>query len=152
MASLPAVKPKQLALATLMATVLVSGVAAAPAMADVESSDTIETFAAPGPLTAEQKDVVFADTTRLGNPEVTDVITSGQTGSHVRLLQRALNASEHRVPVTGDGIFGPETEAAIRKVQADHGGLVDGIAGSQTVSFITDAIDSDGDGVPDSRE
>ncbi len=143
MASLPVVKPKKLALATLMAIVLVGGTAG-PAIADVESSDSIENFAAPGPLTAEQKQVLYADTTV--NPQVTDVVARGQTGSHVRRIQRALNASAHGVEVAVDAIFGPETEAAIRKIQADHGGLVDGIVGSQTISLLDK--DDDGDGVP----
>ena len=147
MASLLVVKPKKLALATFVTTALVAGVAAAPAMATFPE---VKTFVAPGPLTAEQENALCRPAPV--NCQITDVIARGHAGSHVRQLQRALNASEHDVQVAVDGVFGPETEAGVRKVQADHNGLVDGIVGSQTVSFIADAIDSDGDGVPDSRE
>jgi peptidoglycan hydrolase-like protein with peptidoglycan-binding domain len=54
------------------------------------------------------------------------VLTSGSEGRQVKLLQQALGA------VKVDGVFGPETEAAVRSFQSSHGLSVDGIVGPQT--------------------
>jgi peptidoglycan hydrolase-like protein with peptidoglycan-binding domain len=53
------------------------------------------------------------------------VLSSGSTGRQVELLQRALG-----IPV--DGVFGPETEAAVQHFQAGKGLTVDGIVGPLT--------------------
>ncbi len=50
-----------------------------------------------------------------------------QSGSPVEVLQRALH-----VPV--DGEFGPQTEAAVKSLQARHGLTVDGVVGPATWS------------------
>ncbi len=50
-----------------------------------------------------------------------------QSGSPVEVLQRALH-----VPV--DGQFGPQTQAAVRRLQARHGLTVDGVVGPATWS------------------
>src|SRR5437762_9903683 len=66
------------------------------------------------------------------NPEPTTttehviVLTSGSEGRQVRLLQEALGH------IKVDGIFGPETEEAVRSFQASRGLAVDGIVGPQT--------------------
>jgi peptidoglycan hydrolase-like protein with peptidoglycan-binding domain len=54
------------------------------------------------------------------------VLTSGAEGRQVQLLQQSLGG------VKVDGIFGPETEAAVRSFQAGKGLTVDGIVGPQT--------------------
>ena len=54
------------------------------------------------------------------------VLTSGSEGRQVRLLQEALGH------IKVDGIFGPETEEAVRSFQASRGLAVDGIVGPQT--------------------
>ena len=54
------------------------------------------------------------------------VLTSGSEGRQVQLLQQALGQ------VKVDGIFGPETEAAVRSFQSSHGLTVDGIVGPLT--------------------
>jgi peptidoglycan hydrolase-like protein with peptidoglycan-binding domain len=54
------------------------------------------------------------------------VIVPGSEGRQVQLLQQALGG------VTVDGVYGPETEAAVRSFQSSHGLTVDGIAGPQT--------------------
>jgi peptidoglycan hydrolase-like protein with peptidoglycan-binding domain len=54
------------------------------------------------------------------------VLSSGSEGRQVRLLQEALGH------VVVDGIFGPETEEAVRNFQASRGLTVDGIVGPQT--------------------
>jgi len=54
------------------------------------------------------------------------VLSSGSEGRQVRLLQQALGT------VKVDGVFGPETEAAVRSFQASKGLTVDGVVGSAT--------------------
>jgi peptidoglycan hydrolase-like protein with peptidoglycan-binding domain len=58
--------------------------------------------------------------------ENTIVLSSGSEGRQVELLQRALGG------VKVDGIFGAETEAAVRRFQAGKGLTVDGIVGPLT--------------------
>ncbi|HTZ88495.1 MAG TPA: peptidoglycan-binding protein [Solirubrobacteraceae bacterium] len=53
-------------------------------------------------------------------------ISFGAEGRQVKLLQEALGA------VKVDGVFGPETEAAVRSFQQSHGLSVDGVVGPQT--------------------
>ena len=65
------------------------------------------------------------------NPEPTTttehsiVLSSGAEGRQVQLLQQALG-------IGVDGVYGPETEEAVRGFQASRGLTVDGIAGPQT--------------------
>jgi peptidoglycan hydrolase-like protein with peptidoglycan-binding domain len=54
------------------------------------------------------------------------VLSSGSEGRQVQLLQKALGG------VKVDGVFGPETEAAVRSFQASRGLSVDGVVGPQT--------------------
>jgi peptidoglycan hydrolase-like protein with peptidoglycan-binding domain len=54
------------------------------------------------------------------------VLSSGAEGRQVQLLQKALGG------VTVDGVFGSETEAAVRSFQAARGLSVDGVVGPQT--------------------
>jgi peptidoglycan hydrolase-like protein with peptidoglycan-binding domain len=54
------------------------------------------------------------------------VLTEGSEGRQVQLLQRALGG------VNVDGIFGPQTEEAVKSFQAKSGLTVDGIVGPQT--------------------
>jgi peptidoglycan hydrolase-like protein with peptidoglycan-binding domain len=58
------------------------------------------------------------------------VLSSGSEGRQVRLLQAALGG------VKVDGIFGPETEEAVRRFQASRGLAVDGIAGPLTTAAL----------------
>jgi peptidoglycan hydrolase-like protein with peptidoglycan-binding domain len=53
------------------------------------------------------------------------VLRPGSEGRQVRLLQRALGLHL-------DGIYGPQTEAAVRRFQTTRGLAVDGIVGSRT--------------------
>ncbi len=52
-------------------------------------------------------------------------LSAGSEGRQVRLLQRALGLAI-------DGVYGPETEAAVRRFQATRGLTVDGIVGART--------------------
>jgi peptidoglycan hydrolase-like protein with peptidoglycan-binding domain len=53
------------------------------------------------------------------------VLSSGSQGRQVKLLQKALG-------VKADGVYGPETEAAVRSFQASRGLSTDGVFGPQT--------------------
>jgi peptidoglycan hydrolase-like protein with peptidoglycan-binding domain len=54
------------------------------------------------------------------------VLLEGSEGRQVQLLQKALGG------VKVDGVFGPETEAALRSFQSAHGLTVDGVFGAET--------------------
>lgn len=58
-------------------------------------------------------------------------LTTGSTGRQVRLLQKALG-------VKVDGIYGPETEAAVLRYQASRNLTVDNIVGPQTKAALAD--------------
>jgi peptidoglycan hydrolase-like protein with peptidoglycan-binding domain len=64
------------------------------------------------------------------------VLSAGNEGRQVRLLQQALGA------IKVDGIFGPETEAAVRSFQTSRGLAVDGVVGSQTGAALRGAVAS----------
>jgi len=61
------------------------------------------------------------------------VLRLGSSGGAVEVLQRALHDSGIRGVrgITVDGVFGPQTETAVRNFQAAKGLLTDGIAGQQ---------------------
>jgi peptidoglycan hydrolase-like protein with peptidoglycan-binding domain len=54
-------------------------------------------------------------------------ISSESQGRQVELVQRALG-------IAVDGVYGPETEAAVRSFQSAHGLVVDGIVGPETAA------------------
>ena len=67
----------------------------------------------------------------------------GSRGEQVKLLQEALNETPAGagMDLKADGIFGAETEKAVRQFQADHGLTVDGVVGRKTwaaLGFATD--------------
>jgi hypothetical protein len=64
-------------------------------------------------------------------------VTSHRTGAHVRLIQESLLAQGYTLPEFGvDGIFGPETKAAVMRFQTDVGAvLIDGIVGPETMGL-----------------
>jgi peptidoglycan hydrolase-like protein with peptidoglycan-binding domain len=62
--------------------------------------------------------------------EHTIVLSSGSEGRQVQLLQTALGG------ISVDGVFGPETEEAVRRFQASHGLQVDGVAGPLTTAAL----------------
>jgi peptidoglycan hydrolase-like protein with peptidoglycan-binding domain len=87
-------------------------VAAAPAAALLDSSggQGVAFAAAPEPTTSTQHYIT---------------LRSGSEGRQVRLLQQALG-------IQVDGVYGPETEAAVRRFQASRGLQVDGVLGPDT--------------------
>jgi peptidoglycan hydrolase-like protein with peptidoglycan-binding domain len=74
--------------------------------------------------------------TATGNPEPATttenviVLTEGSEGRQVQLLQKALGG------LKVDGIFGPETQAAVEQFQERNGLAVDGIVGPQTAGAL----------------
>ena len=58
----------------------------------------------------------------------------GMRGEQVKLLQETLNElpAGAALDLKEDGIFGAETEKAVRQFQADHGLTVDGVVGRKT--------------------
>jgi peptidoglycan hydrolase-like protein with peptidoglycan-binding domain len=58
------------------------------------------------------------------------VLTSGSEGRQVKLLQKALGG------VNVDGVFGPETEEAVRALQTSKGLSADGVVGPQTIAAL----------------
>ena len=61
-------------------------------------------------------------------------LQQGSTGACVTLLQRLLNG--HGASLTIDGIFGPATDAAVRRFQSQNGLSADGIVGPLTKSAL----------------
>ena len=59
------------------------------------------------------------------------VLRAGSTGEEVRILQRGLK-------ITADGSFGPQTQAAVRAFQTEHGLTVDGVVGPQSWTKLID--------------
>ncbi len=62
---------------------------------------------------------------------------NGSRGDDVLRLQQALQAKGYDIGSTGaDGIYGWNTQQAVRKYQADNGLDIDGVAGNQTLTHL----------------
>jgi peptidoglycan hydrolase-like protein with peptidoglycan-binding domain len=55
-----------------------------------------------------------------------------KVGGKKRVLGHSVRAVQRELGVPADGVFGPQTLAALRKFQARHGLTVDGVVGPQT--------------------
>jgi peptidoglycan hydrolase-like protein with peptidoglycan-binding domain len=109
------IAPTQPPLATPAATVALQESTAAPAPnTQAVSASTVAPLQAP-PLTRSLL---------LQEPRL--------EGDDVRLVQRRLSALGYTEVGAADGIFGPNTEAAVRAFQADNGLDADGVIGPQT--------------------
>jgi peptidoglycan hydrolase-like protein with peptidoglycan-binding domain len=62
------------------------------------------------------------------------ILQLGQTGDDVTYLQNRLNIMGSNLRM--DGIFGSDTEIAVKRFQRDNDLIVDGIVGSQTWSVL----------------
>lgn len=68
------------------------------------------------------------------------VLQKGDTGKYVKLLQDALKAAGIECG-TSDGIFGPTTEKAVKKLQAMKTNLkIDGVYGPATRNFLMEVL------------
>lgn len=68
---------------------------------------------------------------RLSNP-LPRVVSKGMYGADVKRIQLALIGMGYLPDGSADGAFGPKTDEAVRKLQADKGLTVDGWVGGQT--------------------
>ena len=68
------------------------------------------------------------------SPSVMPVIKKGSKGDWVVIAQGRLVVAGYKIEV--DGVFGPKTEEAVKKYQADHHLTVDGIIGKNTWSAL----------------
>lgn len=73
------------------------------------------------------------------------VLEAGERGPEVRRLQESLNqlgytGVDGRPLETRSGVFGPNTEHAVRAFQRDHGLDVDGAAGPRTLPRLEEAV------------
>ncbi len=105
-------RARRVSLGTLIA------IAAGPAAGLANASATPNTKASPGPVPP---------------PTTTEhqiLLENGSEGRQVRLLQQALGG------IKVDGVFGPETQQAVRAFQESAGLTVDGIVGPQTSSAL----------------
>lgn len=69
---------------------------------------------------------------------VPSVLKAGSRGGSVKALQQQLAVLGYRL--RADGIFGPATQAAVRRFQKERGLVVDGIAGLRTLETLNKAI------------
>lgn len=70
-------------------------------------------------------------------------VPTSRKGTAIADVQKALIAMGYPLPAHGvDGLRGPETNAAIKKFQADNGLTADGIPGPNTVAKINDVLKS----------
>src|SRR5690625_492508 len=70
-------------------------------------------------------------------------LRQGDRGADVEELQERVAAYHGRGGLVLDGVFGPATDAAVKRFQQEYGLAVDGIAGSQTFGQIYDLQDAD---------
>jgi|SRR5690625_2308498 len=95
------------------------------------------------PVTTEVKEVEENKA-----PVSTKIVSKGDRGEDVRNLQEKLQ--ERGYTANPDGIFGSETEGAVRNLQSDQGIAVDGIAGPDTNSALSLSASSGNDTSEDS--
>ncbi len=98
-------RAKRLSLGTLIALTV------GPTASLASGQGTVSTTATPGPTTTTEHSIV---------------LSSGSEGRQVQILQQTLGA------IKVDGVFGPETEAAVRSFQESRGLTVDGVVGPLT--------------------
>jgi Putative peptidoglycan binding domain len=66
-------------------------------------------------------------------------LSPGDTGSQVKVLQRALKALGFS-PGAPDGDYGPSTQVAVEKFQVANGLAEDGVVGQQTLAALQQAL------------
>jgi Putative peptidoglycan binding domain len=98
-----------------------AGQTTTPTATDIETSETTPTEAGPTEEVPEG-----------------EALAEGDSGRRVRRLQRALATLGY--DVTPDGQYGPATTEAVSAFQEDAGLDADGVAGSETVAAINEAL------------
>lgn len=84
-------------------------------------------------------------TVKTGDSSISTLSKMGSRGEEVRRIQQKLKNLGY---YTGgvDGIYGSQTQSAVRKFQRDNGLAVDGIAGPKTLSYLGISSGSSGNG------
>lgn len=72
------------------------------------------------------------------DPAAPRLLKEGDTGDDVKAMQERLIHYAFLAPGRDDGIFGPETKAAVEKLQTDHHIAVDGEVGPVTHAILFD--------------
>lgn len=75
-----------------------------------------------------------APTAPPAKPTTNATLQKGSTGDAVKTLQKVLAKWYPDMKLAVDGIFGPATDAAVRRLQQNSGLVVDGIVGPKTLS------------------
>ncbi|MEO0688971.1 MAG: DUF2272 domain-containing protein [Pseudomonadota bacterium] len=88
------------------------------------------------------------DVTEIANFAWGPTLRRGSRGGAVRTLQRLLNIAGANLTV--DGVFGRQTQSAVRSFQSANGLSVDGIVGSQTKAALTEGRAAQGPALPPS--
>lgn len=109
-------KTKKIFLAVAMAVVLLSGCAV---------DDAEPAAVAPTPAVQPQPPIEVVPSPSCDKPETRVVVQRGSANKDVEALQEALG-------LTADGVFGPNTERAVKDFQRSSGLTPDGIVGLQT--------------------
>lgn len=86
-----------------------------------------------------------------GDDSVSTLSKMGSRGDEVRRIQQKLKSMGY---YTGsvDGIYGTQTQSAVKKFQRDNGLTVDGIAGPKTLSYLGISSGSSGSGQYNSND
>jgi peptidoglycan hydrolase-like protein with peptidoglycan-binding domain len=63
-------------------------------------------------------------------------VAAGGGGSSVRAAGSSVTALQSALGISADGVYGPQTRAAVKRFQRSHGLAVDGIAGPATLGAL----------------
>ena len=111
-------------------------------------ADTPTTTPSTNPTTTQSRVTTTGSTTTQATnpsplPVPTTALKTGSNGSQVKLLQRALAHLGYK-PGTVDGIFGPDTAAAVMRFQTAAKLAADGVVGPLTLAALGKAIRNGG--------
>jgi len=91
-----------------------------------------------GPQTLSKLNQVLSGSKQATTSASTGLLRRGSQGAAVRDLQNKLRQLGYNIAV--DGIFGPQTEAAVKDFQKKYGLTVDGIVGPQTLGKLNEVL------------
>ena len=121
-----------LAIAGLAVFIAILAAAGVFSSSTPSTAPTIHTHTAPSTTTT----TTTTPTVRLPTQQP---LREGDTGTQVKLLQKALTALGFS-PGIADGTFGPGTKTAVQDFQNQNGLTVDGVVGKETLAKIRQAL------------